>query len=171
MFRFKRLSGATRTDREPGARVLSFERVTRGISKETLSLSCNGPDHGPPALKKWLLSVGKDMGHYDTRRVARSLGLRESRIEDIIRNHFGDCEEQRCQAIFAWAKKERGKATVQNLIKCIWSSEPGCLGDVATAELVCERLKKLEPMIKEQQDQSKVLMRTTYSMSFLLSSY
>ena len=94
---------------------------------------------------------------HDPRQLGRALGLDEGTIADIMRDNPGNSLEERTQMLVRWIKDWGEKATPQSLIESILSSDAGCLDDALTAELLCQKLKELEPKIKESRKQKGTL--------------
>ena len=87
---------------------------------------------------------------HDPRPFGRALGLSEGTIQDIMRDYPNNSREERTQMLTQWIEDKGETATAHRLIEVILSSDAGCLDDAATAELLCQKLKELEPQIKEK---------------------
>ena len=137
--RFSSSSGGCQQPRPHLSRKPPFRQVIRDIPREVLQLPCT-PDLSN--LRKWLQAVAKASGSHEVREFGRSLDLRVSSIEEVIRDNRDSSREQKFQLLLRWYRESQGRATVENLIRIIWSSE--CLDDAQTAELVSGKLKDLK---------------------------
>lgn len=138
-------NGCLRLPRRP-----SIGRVTRDIDGKILRCTCSFRSSN--ALREWMLFAAEKTFH-DPRQFGRALGLSEGAIQDTMRDFPHNSREERTQMLSQWiqiCQRKGEKATAHRLIEIILSSDAGCLGDAATAELLCQKLKELEPQIMEK---------------------